>query len=305
MDIAELRAADLDDVLGLIRALDMHPIDHLPYVRFNTLDDATSAPDLRLLAWEDGRLVGMLFGCVRELRNVGPAGIVKLFGVHPGYRRRRIATALFDRIEGAFAARGVGVWAVEGVGPHWFFGGVELSQTAAISFLLHRGYSTDRVARVDMRVDLRTANLETAPEENMLRAEGIVLRRATAEDVPATLALVDAFFSPGWHVEVSDSGLFEPRPLFVAVEGQRVDAFAAYDVSGPRRFRPTGTDPDLRRKGIGGALLKMCLRDMRERGDHECEIGWVGPIGFYARAVGAEIHRAYWSFRKEAPAPQA
>jgi len=305
MHIAELRAADLDAVLGLIRALDMHPIDHLPYVRFNTLDDATSAPDLRLLAREDGRLVGMVFGCVRELHNVGPAGIVKLFGVHPDYRRRRIATALFDSIEAAFAARGLAMWAVEGVGPHWFFGGVELTQTPAMSFLLHRGYTTDRVARVDMRVDLRAANLEAASEEALLRAEGIVLRRATAEDLPATLALVDACFSPGWHVEVADSGLFVPRPLFIAAQGQRVVAFAAYDVSGPRRFGPTGTDPDLRRKGIGGALLKMCLRDMRERGDRECEIGWVGPIGFYARAVGAEIHRAYWSFRKGTPAPQA
>ncbi len=33
-------------------------------------------------------------------------------------------------------------------------------------------------------------------------------------------------------------------------------------------------------------------------------IGWAGPIGYYARAVGARIHRVYWSFAKalaEAP----
>ncbi len=299
MQIVELRPEDLPAVLGLIQALGLHPIDDAAFLRFNTFGDETSAPDLRLLAREGQRVVGMLFACVRNIRNTdGPVGVVKLFGVHPDVQRRGIATALFDEIERRFTARGLPLWAVEGVGPHWFFGGVELTQTAAMSLLLHRGYATDRVTRVDMRVDLARADLDTAAEEAALRAEGIVLRRATADDMPATLAMVDSYFSPGWHIEVADSDLFDPRPVFIAASGDQIVSFAAYDVSGPRRFGPTGTNPAWRRKGIGGALLKLCLRDLRDRGAAECEIGWVGPIGFYARAVGAEVHRAYWSFRK-------
>mgnify|MGYP005866281417 FL=1 len=75
-------------------------------------------------------------------------------------------------------------------------------------------------------------------------------------------------------------------------------AFAAYDVTGPARFGPTGTDPAYRQRGIGGALLKECLRSLRDRGEVVAEIGWAGPIGFYARAVDARIHRVYWGFAK-------
>ena len=300
MEIVERRSKDLPALLELVRAIGFHPIDDAAFLRMNTIEDVTSPQDLRLLACDDGRAVGLLLGCVRSIRNVeGPTGVVKLFGVHPDWRRRGIATALFDEVERRFAARGLGLLAVEGVGPHWCFAGVELTQTAAIALLLQRGYTTDRVARVDMRVDLASADLDTAAVEAALRVEGIVLRRAEAADLPSTLALVDEHFSPGWRVEVSDAERFAPRPLWVALEGGRVVSFAAYDVSGPRRFGPTGTDPAYRRRGIGGALLRMCLRDLRDRGAQECEIGWVGPVAFYARAAGAEVHRAYWTFRKE------
>jgi len=35
-----------------------------------------------------------------------------------------------------------------------------------------------------------------------------------------------------------------------------------------------------------------------ERGEAQATIGWVGPIAYYARSVGAEIHRAYWLLKK-------
>ncbi|MFP3895840.1 MAG: hypothetical protein ACLFV5_03220 [Anaerolineales bacterium] len=37
---------------------------------------------------------------------------------------------------------------------------------------------------------------------------------------------------------------------------------------------------------------------MRTRGDNRAEIGWAGPIDYYARTVGAHIHRSYWLFDK-------
>jgi hypothetical protein len=29
-----------------------------------------------------------------------------------------------------------------------------------------------------------------------------------------------------------------------------------------------------------------------------CEIMWTGPLSFYARAIGATIGRAFWTFHK-------
>ncbi|NLD72074.1 MAG: GNAT family N-acetyltransferase [Chloroflexi bacterium] len=301
MDIVEMRADHLPALLDLVNALGMYPINTPVALRMNTIEDDTSPADLRLLGVEGSRVIACCLACVRTIRGMeGEVGVVKLFGVHPDHRRRGLATALFDEIERRFGERGLATWAVEGVGPHWFFAGVELTCTPAISFLMHRGYQTDRTTRVDMKVDLATADLDTAAQEGGLLREGIVVRRARESDIEPTARLVDEFFSPGWRIEVGDAARFSPLPLYVALSGERVIAFAAYDVSGPSRFGPTGTDPAFRRRGIGGVLLKRCLRDIRDRGTPLAEIGWVGPIGFYARAVDAEVHRAYWGFRKAA-----
>lgn len=294
MDIVNMHPDHLADLQGLAAELRLHPIDTPRALRFGTLEDGTSPPELRLLAIDGGDVVGFCLACLRE-----DAGVIKLFGVAPQHRRRGIASALFDEAEARLAARGARRLAVEGAAPHWFFPGVEVTRTAAVSFLLARGYETDRVARVDMRVDLRGADLDASQAVAALGREGIVMRRALPRDVDPTVELIAAHFSRAWQVEAHDATLFDPTPLYVALDGEGVVGFAAYDVSGPCRFGPTGTHPDYRRRGIGGALLKMCLRDMRDRGDDACEICWVGPIGYYARAVGAEIHRAYWCFRKQ------
>jgi len=299
MHLTEMDAGHLGEVLSLVDALGFYPVNDEGHLRVNTVEDPTSPADLRLLAQLDGHIIGFCFACLRRVGDDDEeTGVVKLFGVHPDYRRRGVATALFTEIERRLVERGITTCTVAGVGPHWFFAGVELTLTPAISFLMHRGYETDRRARVDMRVDLASADLESGSATDDLARQGIILRRAHPDDLPAVQAMVGSLFSPAWQVEVADSLRFSPLPLFLALDRNRVVAFAAYDVSGPRRFGPTGTHPGYRRRGIGGALLKMCLRDMRDRGDAIAEIGWVGPIGYYARTVGAEIHRAYWCFHK-------
>lgn len=131
----------------------------------------------------------------------------------------------------------------------------------------------------------------------------MVLRRARAEEIGAAAEFARAQFGAGWGQEVSDAVRYEPPPLFVALCGERIVGFAAYDVTGMARFGPTGTHPDHRQRGIGGVLLKMCLRSVRDRGEATAEISWAGPIAFYARAVGARIYRAYWRFGKSLVGP--
>ena len=54
-------------------------------------------------------------------------------------------------------------------------------------------------------------------------------------------------------------------------------------------FGPTGVEESLRGLGIGKVLFLRCLRNMKGRGYHRCEIGWVGPISFYAHTADARI----------------
>jgi GNAT superfamily N-acetyltransferase len=116
--------------------------------------------------------------------------------------------------------------------------------------------------------------------------------------VPAVAAFAASGFSVGWQQELAEAQDYDPVPLFVAWRGDEVVGFAATDVTGPARFGPTGTRKDLRGQGVGGALLRLALRALYERGEATADIGWVGPLAFYARMVDAQITRAYWRFDK-------
>ncbi len=292
-DLLEFRPEHLQAIAALLESPAFYPINTVEAIRFRTFDDASFQPSLSLIATVEDRIVGFCLASVR-----GDLGVIALFGVSPEYRRQGIATALFDEVERRLATQDIATLAVEGVAPRWFFPGVELTHTPAIAFLIQRGYDTNRAARIDMRVDLARADLDSADTENALAAQGVVLTRATADQVSAAAGFAGEHFSDHWSQEVGDASRFTGPPLHIALDGDRVVAFAAYDVSGPGRFGPTGTQPDYRHRGIGSALMRACLRDIRDRGDAIAEICWVGPIGYYARVLDARIHRAYWCFRK-------
>ncbi len=291
--LSQMRPDDLPSVLALVRA--SGDVRHLSIDELHrrSFGDPSSSQDLRLVARVGGEVVGFCIACILEGR-----GIIKLFGVREAQRRKGVATALFDELETRLRSRGIAEVAAEGVGPNYFLPGVELSHTDIIAFLMHRGYETDRKARVDLEVDLERTDLDTTQDEGRLRAEGIILRRARPGEVEATAAFALEGFSAVWQAEVAHSADFCPPRLFVALESERIVGFAAYDVDGTARFGPMAVDPGYRRRGIGTALLKMCLRSIRDNGYLRSEIGWVGPIGFYARAVNARIHRVYWTFSK-------
>jgi len=294
MQLTSMRPDHLPHVLALIAEEDLCLQPELEWLRYRTFGDPTCLPELLLVAEDGGEPVGFCIACIR-----GERGVVKAFAVRATHRRRGIATRLFEEIEAQLRARGIEQVVVEGVAPNYLVPGVDLHHTDAVVFLMQRGYETDRVTRVDMDVDLHRADLETAEDEARLAREGIILRRSRPEEITPAAEFALTHFSAPWQQEVMDAACFVPPPLFIALADSQIIAFAVYDVTGLSRFGPTGTHPDYRRKGIGGALLKMCLRSIRDRGERRAEIGWAGPLGFYARAVGATIGRAYWTFHKE------
>jgi GNAT superfamily N-acetyltransferase len=75
--------------------------------------------------------------------------------------------------------------------------------------------------------------------------------------------------------------------------------FAAYGSSRPSWFGPMGTAPAARGLGIGALLLRRCLADQRAAGHDQVQIGWVGPLPFYAKAVGARVERVFLLYRKQ------
>lgn len=179
-----------------------------------------------------------------------------------------------------------------GGGLWYFFPGLDPRYTEALCFFLRQGYERIPGDDVDMSLDLEDFHHDER------EIPGVILRRLEECDKEALREFMLANFSEGWLEETMASYKNDPISCHIAEIGGEIVAFAAYEVTNPGYFGPTGTREDLRRKGIGSELLRRSLRDLKELGYKRAIIPWVGPICYYWRAVGAKIHRVYWHLRK-------
>ncbi len=81
----------------------------------------------------------------------------------------------------------------------------------------------------------------------------------------------------------------QPITAYIAVKEREFAGFAVYECTRRGYFGPTGVREDLRKSGLGSALLFRCLESMRELGYAYGVIGGVGPAEFYERVCGAFV----------------
>lgn len=125
------------------------------------------------------------------------------------------------------------------------------------------------------------------PLIDSLRAEGIDVRRSIAPEKHHIVNWVREKFGNGWASETETTYSNHPVSCWVATQNNKLLGFACYDVTAKAFFGPTGVDETLRGKGIGKALLLVCLHDMLAQGYGYAIIGAAGPQDFYAKAVNA------------------
>ena len=120
-----------------------------------------------------------------------------------------------------------------------------------------------------------------------LRQAGVNLRRALVPEKHKVVAWVGDNFSEGWASETDVAFCRQPVSCFIALKDGQLAGFACHDVTCRNFFGPTGVLPKARKSGIGTALLLACLEDMKHEGYGYAIIGGVGPVDYYAKAVGA------------------
>jgi GNAT superfamily N-acetyltransferase len=138
----------------------------------------------------------------------------------------------------------------------------------------------------DMLVKLYTLP-EVKPLIDDLRAEGIDVRRSIAPEKLIVVNWVRETFSTGWASETDVAYSNRPISCWVATDENQCIGFACYDATARGFFGPTGVDETYRGKGIGKALLLVCLHDQFAQGYGYSIIGAAGPTEFYEKAVGA------------------
>ena len=151
---------------------------------------------------------------------------------------------------------------------------------------------------MSVRLAAGTPWLDTSADEARLAEAGFAVQRLEPGD--PDFARLMTGWSPHLAWEVEQSARRRPSACHVARRTGTGDyvAFACHHSNRAGWFGPMGTDPSVRRFGIGSVLLRRCLADLAAQGRTEAQIAWVGPIGFYARGVGARISRVFWLFEK-------
>lgn len=233
------------------------------------------------LVWDEGRLLGFCHGV--------PRGSIKLIAVDPEHRRRGIGSELLQAVERSLCARKLR--AIESV-PNYLLPGLDVRYTEAILFFEKHGYQKFGEC-YNLCCELAGRDFaRPAPE-------GFEVRRATPEDRPVVMELLQQHFAP-WQAEVEVMMGNHPISLHLAFSGPELLGFAGYDANnrGTGWFGPMGTNPEHRGAGLGGVLLARCLQDFQAQGLERCTIPWVGPFRFYARACGAFIERVFWRYEK-------
>jgi mycothiol synthase len=245
-----------------------------------------------------GRVIGVVLGSVSHRdRSIGH---VDLVAVDPQERRRGVARALVSRIEGALAGFGAGDVVIAGNAPYYAWPGIDVRYTPAICAAMALGFEQDQPAW-NMTVEVTPGIAEAAAEaETRLAGEGITVRRAGAEDVPALVRFTLANFGEGWAGEITHSiGRDQAGCHLALAKDGALLGFAAYGSSRPTWFGPMGTAPAARGLGIGALLLRRCLVDQQAAGHDRVQIGWVGPLPFYSKAIGARVERVFLLYRKQ------
>jgi predicted N-acetyltransferase YhbS len=299
--IREIREKDVPALTEICRkALVFDPINEA-VIAEKTVAAPDAFPDLGL-AWEDHE--GKVGAFIQGARGIFPddarRGYIRLLAVNPALQRRGIGSALLEELEKRLKASGCQEISVMDVPQNYFMPGLDYRYTNGVCFLLRHGYkmvhenhnmlcniSPDRWDDLDSQVRESAKN-------------GFEIVRASEREWPALERFLSVHW-PAWCTEVRRALDNTPPSVFVAKRGIDVIAFAAYQGNNKSLswFGPMGTSPELRGKGIGALLLRLCLRELALQGWTQAIIPWVGPICFYARFCDAWLDRCFWVYRKQ------
>ncbi|MEU5563853.1 GNAT family N-acetyltransferase [Micromonospora musae] len=256
-------------------------------------------PGFALGAYRGSELVGALIGSMAAADQ--RLGHVDLVAVTPEHRRRGVARALLAEAERRLAGLGAVEVLLVGNPPFYAWPGIDVRYTPAVCAASALGYQQDRTAwnmTADLSYDDSPALRSTAAAERRLAGAGVTVRAAEPGDLPALAELAEGTFGGSWAAELAGSVGRPGAGCHLAERDGAVIAFAAYGSSRPSWFGPMGTAPAAEGSGIGGVLLRRCLRDQRAAGHDSAQIGWVGPVPFYSRSAGARIERVFFLYRK-------
>ncbi|MBP2703790.1 GNAT family N-acetyltransferase [Microbispora sp. RL4-1S] len=236
-----------------------------------------------------------LDGVVFASLGTGGAGHVDLLAVDPAARDRGIGRALVLAAQDWLRAAGATEARFAGNPPCYGWPGIDVRYTPAACLAESLGYERYSVAW-NMTADLvsgwNPASWDEEGELARLAAAGVSVRSIPRTERAEVSAFARREWNERWAWEAEQA-----TGCHQAVRDGEPLGFAAWG-SRPNWFGPMGTAPAARGLGVGRTLLRRCLAEQAAAGLRQVEIGWVGPLRFYSRAVAARAGRVFWLYRR-------
>ena len=248
---------------------------------------------------DDGRLLGAVLARAPSRTWTDPSvGHVSLLAVAADVRGRGIGRALWETALAGLGERSR-TTVLLGADPDHLLPGIPVDvDDASWRFLLRAGAVPGAVEH-DVRVDLRSARLDT-PSGDDLRV---------VDDAAAALVFVERHFPGRWYDETRGYAEAGVAVLTLQDGGGRTLGFAAAFRTGDALLGPSltwhaalpgptgglgplGVDPDVRGRGLGLRLVRGGLDWHRARGARDVVLNWTSLTPFYGR-LGARVWRTY------------
>lgn len=226
------------------------------------------------------------------------AGHIDLIAVDPAAQGRGIGRALVGAAEEWMRAHGAAEARFAGNPPCYAWPGIDVRYTPAACLAESLGYEQYRVAwNMTAGLPARYDEAEHEADLAKLAAAGVTVAAAPAGNRGAVAAFVREQWNDKWAWEAEQAtGLHYAFRDGASRDGE-ILGFAAWGAR-PLWFGPMGTAAAARGLGVGRVLLRRCLAEQAAAGQTSAQIGWVGPLRFYSRAVGARAERVFWLYRR-------
>ncbi len=138
----------------------------------------------------------------------------------------------------------------------------------------------------DMLIRLYALPEPTGDETDPCHADWLV-RKPIGCEHEEIVSWVATEFGTGWASEARAALHNRPVSLQVAVQGEQPIGFVCYDATARGFVGPIGVQTSARGSGVGSALLRTALEEMRTVGYGYAIAGAVGAVDFFRRVAGA------------------
>jgi mycothiol synthase len=239
-------------------------------------DEGLTEPDLTECCFgPDTEILGDS-ACAAALTVLGTTAWLLLLVVHPDRQGQGQGRTLLETVGDRARQRGARELHLGNAFYRMVWPGVDFRFTAALAL-----FESARFEPYGAE-----CNMAIATEFRADSPAGVTIERETGS---GAVELAERAY-PHW-VDESARGI-ERETCFAARTGGDTIGFASHSVNRAGWIGPMATDPGRQHGGVGRALLGAVCADLEPRGYRQAEIGWVGPVGFYAKC-GARVSRVF------------